>query len=207
MDAAVRERRVQWEWLKDSAENPLHREAHILANGLATQSAKPQPAAAPGPPEKLTHTDEAGRPRMVDIAAKPDTVREAVARGAVRMKASTFDLIKGGSLPKGDVLTVAQLAGIMAAKQTSSLIPLCHPLLIGDVNVEFILDEEEKAVQITATVKSTGKTGVEMEALTATAVAALTIYDMCKGVDRGMKIENIRLARKSGGKSGTIVLE
>ena len=110
-------------------------------------------------------------------------------------------------MPKGDVLTVAQLAGIMAAKQTPQLIPLCHPLLIGDVEVEFGLDEEASAVEVTATVKSTGKTGVEMEALTAVAVSALTIYDMCKAVDHGIQIENIRLIRKSGGKSGTLKLE
>ena len=157
--------------------------------------------------EKLTHIDKAGRPRMVDITEKPDTHREAVAKGVVRMQASTFELIKKGKMAKGDVLVVAQLAGIMAAKQTPSLIPLCHPILIGEIKVEFSLDEENSIVEIMATVESTGKTGVEMEALTATAVTALTIYDMCKAVDRGMRIENIRLVRKSGGKSGTINLE
>jgi len=157
--------------------------------------------------EKLTHVDELGRPRMVDITGKADTRREAVARGIVTMKAATFELLKKGSMPKGDVLTVAQLAGITAAKQTPNLIPLCHPLLIGDIKVEFNLDDENNAVEITATVKSTGKTGVEMEALTATAVAALTIYDMCKAVDRSMRIDGIRLVKKSGGKSGTINLE
>ncbi len=157
--------------------------------------------------EKLTHIDASGRPRMVDVTDKPDTQREAIARGVVRMKASTFDLIKKGAIAKGDVLAVAQLAGIMAAKQTPGLIPLCHPLLIGDIKVEFRLDEENSIAEITTTVKSTGKTGVEMEALTATAVTALTIYDMCKAVDRGMRIESIRLVRKSGGKSGTIDLE
>ena len=151
--------------------------------------------------------DDSGRPRMVDISDKPDTNREAVAKGMVSMQASTFQLLKEGKTAKGDVLAVAQLAGIMAAKQTPGLIPLCHPILIGDVKVEFSLDEKSSTVEITATVKSAGKTGVEMEALTATAVAALTIYDMCKAVDRGMKIENIRLVRKSGGKSGTIKLE
>ncbi|MFC2065695.1 cyclic pyranopterin monophosphate synthase MoaC [Chloroflexota bacterium] len=157
--------------------------------------------------EKLTHIDDAGRPKMVNVTGKPDTHREAVARGSVRMQASTFALLKKGKMAKGDVLTVAQLAGIMAAKQTSDLIPLCHPIPIGDIRVEFSLDEENSAVEITAAVESTGKTGVEMEALTATAVAALTIYDMCKAVDRGMRIENIRLIKKSGGKSGTINLE
>ena len=157
--------------------------------------------------EKLTHIDSKGRPRMVDISEKPDTQREAVARGMVRMLDSTFQLLAKGEMAKGDVLVVAQLAGIMAAKKTSDLIPLCHPILIGDIRVEFGLDEENSSVEITATVQSAGKTGVEMEALTAVAVAALTIYDMCKAVDRGMKIENIRLVRKSGGKSGTITLE
>ncbi len=144
---------------------------------------------------------------MVDITEKPDTRRVAVAKGRVSMKASTFQLLKGGKMAKGDVLAVAQLAGIMAAKQTPNLIPLCHPILIGDVRIELSLDEKSSTVEITATVGSTGKTGVEMEALTATAVTALTIYDMCKAVDRGMRIENIRLVRKSGGKSGTITLE
>lgn len=155
----------------------------------------------------LTHIDEMGRPRMVDITGKADTRREAVAKGLVRMKSSTFDLLKKGEMAKGDVLAVAQLAGIMAAKQTPNLIPLTHPLLIGDIDVGFNLDEANSTVEITVTVKSEGKTGVEMEALTATAIAALTIYDMCKAVDRGMRIENIRLAKKSGGKSGTITLE
>ena len=157
--------------------------------------------------EKLTHLDDAGRPRMVDVTDKPDTVREAVAKGVVRMQATTFNLIKQGGVAKGDVLAVAQLAGIMAAKQTPDLIPLCHPILIGDIKVDFSLDEANSTIEITATVSSIGKTGVEMEALTATTIAALTIYDMCKAVDRGMKIENIRLIRKSGGKSGTIELE
>ena len=157
--------------------------------------------------DKLTHMDEAGRPRMVDITEKTDTNREAVVKGMVRMQTATFNLIQEGKMGKGDVLAVAQLAGIMAAKKTPDLIPLCHPILIGEIKVEFELDEKNSTIEITTSVKSTGKTGVEMEALTATTVAALTIYDMCKAVDRGMKIENIRLVRKSGGKSGTITLE
>ncbi len=157
--------------------------------------------------EELTHMDALGRPRMVDVTDKPDTQREAVAKCRVRMKASTLDRLKRGKMPKGDVLAVAQLAGIMAAKQTPHIIPLCHPVLIGDIKVEFSLDEPNCTVEITTTVKSIGKTGVEMEALTATAVTALTIYDMCKAVDRGIQIESIRLIRKSGGKSGTISLE
>ena len=144
---------------------------------------------------------------MVDVGGKSDTVRQAIARGKVTMQPATFKMIIQGRSAKGDVLTVAQLAGISAAKKTPDLIPLCHTILIDSVKVEFMLDEATNSIEITSTVDSTGKTGVEMEALTATAVAALTIYDMCKAVDRGMKIESIRLARKSGGKSGTIELE
>jgi len=156
---------------------------------------------------ELSHLDENGRPRMVSVTDKADTRRRAIARGTVRMQPETFQLILSGGIKKGDVLTVAQLAGIMGAKKTPDLIPLCHPLLIGSVNVEFTPDEASSTIGITATVEVTGKTGVEMEALTAVAVAALTIYDMCKAVDRGMRIEEIRLVHKSGGKSGTIVLE
>jgi cyclic pyranopterin phosphate synthase len=157
--------------------------------------------------EELTHIDKAGRPKMVDISAKAATKRRAVARGLVRMKSATLDLIKKGGTKKGEVLATAQLAGIMAAKQTPTLIPLCHPIPIEEITVEFKLDQKNSAIEITSTARSTGKTGVEMEALTATAVAALTIYDMAKAVDRGMKIENIRLVQKSGGKSGEIKLE
>ncbi len=157
--------------------------------------------------EELTHIDASGQPRMVDVTGKPDTQREAVARCLVRMKASTLERLRKGDMPKGGVLAVAQLAGIMAAKQTPHIIPLCHPVLIGDVKVEFSLDEQNGTVEIATAVKSLGKTGVEMEALTAAAITALTIYDMCKAVDRGIQIENLRLVRKSGGKSGAITLE
>jgi cyclic pyranopterin phosphate synthase len=148
-----------------------------------------------------------GRVRMIDVGGKPDSEREAVAKGTIRMQASTFKLLREGALPKGDVLAAAQVAGIMAAKQTPSLLPLCHPLLLSEVKVDFDLDSRNKAVNITAAVKTTGKTGVEMEALTAVAISALNIYDMCKGVDPKMRIESIRLARKSGGKSGEVVFE
>ncbi len=157
--------------------------------------------------EKLTHMDASGRPRMVDVSGKTDTQRQAVAKCLVRMKAATLERLKKGNMAKGDVLAVAQLAGIMAAKQTPDIIPLCHPVLIADVKVEFSLDEENSTVEVTVAVKSLGRTGVEMEALTATAITALTIYDMCKAVDRGIKIESLRLIRKSGGKSGIIELE
>jgi cyclic pyranopterin phosphate synthase len=155
---------------------------------------------------KLTHIDESGRARMVDVGQKPDTERIAIARGTVKMRPETFELIKNGQVAKGDVLAVAQVAGISAAKQTPNLIPMCHPIIIDSVAMNFTMKEPD-AVEITATVKCTGKTGVEMEAVTAVSVAALTIYDMCKAVDRGMVIENVRLVKKSGGKSGTIILE
>jgi cyclic pyranopterin phosphate synthase len=156
---------------------------------------------------KLSHVDESGRARMVDVTGKDDTVREAVAKGSVRMKPETLALIQSGSVPKGDVLAVAQVAGVMAAKRTHELIPMCHPLLLSAIDVRLEPDEKESAVRITATVRTTGKTGVEMEALTAVSVAALTIYDMCKALDRGMRIEGVRLARKSGGRSGEVALE
>ncbi len=156
---------------------------------------------------KLTHLDDSGRARMVDVGDKPDTVRVATARGRISMKPHTLALIQEGGIAKGDVLAVAQVAGIMAAKRTHELIPMCHPLLLTNVSVEFAPNEAESTIEITATVKSTGKTGVEMEALTAVSVAGLTIYDMCKAVDRAMRLGDIRLVRKSGGKSGEIVLE
>ena len=157
--------------------------------------------------KKLTSKYALSRLRMIDVTQKPDTQREAVAKGMVRMQASTLDQLTKDKLPKGDVLAAAQLAGIMAAKQTPHIIPLCHPIPIGDIKVEFNLDEENSTVEITTTVKSVGKTGVEMEALTATAVTALTIYDMCKTIDQSLRIESIRLIRKSGGKSGVVNLE
>jgi len=214
LDEAVSQRLVRWEWINRDVKNPFHKEAHALATNLASKDERlqPVPIEKKGVPktavvEELTHIDAQGRPRMVDVTGKPDTQREAVAKCMVRMKASTFDRLKKGSIPKGDVLAVAQLAGIMAAKQTPHIIPLCHPVLIGDIKVEFNLDEESSAVEITTAVKSIGKTGVEMEALTATVVTALTIYDMCKAVDRSIQIESIRLIRKSGGKSGVVILE
>jgi cyclic pyranopterin phosphate synthase len=157
--------------------------------------------------KNLSHMDKKGRPKMVDVSGKAETERIAIAKGLVKMQAATFERIKEGRVEKGDVLAVAQLAGISAAKQTSHLIPLCHPIPIDEVKIDFALDEKNNAVEITAAVKSTGKTGVEMEALTAVAVAALTIYDMVKSMDRGARIESIRLVKKSGGKSGEITLE
>jgi cyclic pyranopterin phosphate synthase len=159
------------------------------------------------PTPKLTHVDESGRARMVDVGAKDDTERIAIARGEIVMKPETLALIRAGSIKKGDVLSVAQVAGIMAAKKTSELIPLCHPLALTKVDVDLALDESLPGVQITATAKTVGKTGVEMEALTAVSVAALTVYDMVKAAEKTMKIQNIRLVEKHGGKSGDIVNE
>ena len=144
---------------------------------------------------------------MVDVSAKKDTKREAIARGSVRMQAATLRLILAGGVEKGDVIATARLAGIMAAKRTHELIPLCHPLPLTHIDVKITPDRRASSLEIEAVVRTTAKTGVEMEALTAVAVAALTVYDMCKAVDRGMRVESVRLARKRGGNSGEIVLE
>jgi cyclic pyranopterin phosphate synthase len=153
----------------------------------------------------LSHLDDEGRAHMVDVSRKEDTVREATARGRVLMLRETLALVERGAMEKGDVLAVAQVAGVMAAKQTGSLIPMCHPLPITGVDLRFHFDRETPALEIEATARVVGKTGVEMEALTAVSVAALTVYDMCKAVDRAMAISDVRLMRKSGGKSGDFV--
>lgn len=152
---------------------------------------------------KLTHFDAEGRAVMVDVSGKDETARTAIAGASVLMAKETLALILSGGHKKGDVLGVARLAGIMAAKRTPELIPLCHPLPLASVEVDLVPDPARNAVDIKATCKLTGRTGVEMEALTAASVAALTVYDMCKAVDRGMRITDLRLLRKSGGKSGT----
>jgi len=151
----------------------------------------------------LTHFDSDGNAVMVDVSAKDETERVATAAGAIVMQPETVQLIADGGVKKGDVLSVARLAGIMGAKKTPDLIPLCHPLALSSVKVELSIDTDRNAVDIEATCKLKGRTGVEMEALTAVSVAALTVYDMCKAVDRGMQITDIRLTHKSGGKSGT----
>ncbi len=156
--------------------------------------------------DRLTHFDAEGRAVMVDVGGKPITDRSATARARVVMQPATLAMIRGGTAKKGDVLGVARLAGIMAAKRTADLIPLCHPLPITNVTIE-LEPEGEDTVEIAATVKTTGQTGVEMEALTAASVAALTVYDMCKAVDRGMRIEGLRVVAKSGGKSGDFTQE
>ncbi len=157
--------------------------------------------------KKLSHIDESGRARMVDVGNKPITERVAIAKGEVHMLQETLDLILRGALKKGDVLSVAQLAGVMAAKRTSELIPLCHPLSVNQVMVDVEPDPALPGVEITATVRTSGKTGVEMEALTAVSVAALTVYDMAKAVEKTMRIENVRVVEKRGGQSGDLVNE
>jgi cyclic pyranopterin monophosphate synthase len=150
----------------------------------------------------FTHFDAAGNAAMVDVSDKPETARSATARTRVLMQAATLAMIEAGAAKKGDVLGVARIAGIMAAKRTAELIPLCHPLPITAVTVDLVTDSAAGSVEIGATVRTTGQTGVEMEALTAASVAALTVYDMCKAVDRGMRIDALRVTHKAGGKSG-----
>lgn len=150
----------------------------------------------------FSHFNDSGRARMVDVSEKTETVRTAVAAGRVLVNADTFELIKTGGMKKGDVLATAQIAGIMGAKRTSEVIPMCHPIMLTGVDIDLSLNEAERSVEIQATAKCTGATGVEMEALTAVSVAALTVYDMCKAVQRDIEITDIRLLKKTGGKSG-----
>ena len=199
LDTAVKERRVTWKWVRGHAGNPGNEEADALANQ--------QIGAPPEGKGALPHLDQQGHARMVDVGGKEPTAREAVARGSVHMKPETLRLITQGQVQKGDVLSVARVAGVMAAKRTSELIPLCHPIPLDQVTVDLEPDDDASAVHITATARTTAKTGVEMEAMTAVAIAALTVYDMCKSVDRGIRVEAIRLVSKSGGRSGDIVLE
>ena len=155
--------------------------------------------------DELTHIDESGKARMVDVTPKSDTHRIAIAEGKIYMKSSTLDMIEASEIAKGDVLAVARIAGIMSAKRTAELVPLCHTILLTGVNVDFtsFRNDGTSGIAIRSKVISSGKTGVEMEALTAISVSALTIYDMCKAIDRGMRISDIRLIEKRGGKSGT----
>ena len=210
IDRVVTDRDVTFRWVRGHADNELNHLADRLAVAAAREAADrgsgaPSGAASePSEPSRastLTHTDDHGRARMVDVGTKAVTERVAVARAAVRMQADTLQLIREGGFEKGDVLSVARIAGVMAAKKTHELIPLCHPIPLTQATVDFDTSASD-VVAIESTARASWKTGVEMEALTAVAVAALTIYDMCKSVDRGMRIEAIRLARKSGGKSG-----
>ena len=199
LDQAAAQRQVSWQWVRGHAGQPENEEADHLASQEAGTINDTTPS--------LTHLDEKGQARMADVGWKGDTEREAIARGFVAMKPETLKLILSGDVEKGDVLATARVAGIMAAKRTPDLIPLCHPLPLTQVSVELEPDQEASGIHITASVKTVAKTGVEMEALTAVAVAGLAIYDMCKSMDRGMRIESVRLAQKRGGKSGEIILE
>ena len=225
LDELSASRRVRWEEVRGHTGHPENEFVNALAQweaGVVREKPALERYVRPGatardaaaaPPEggadaaRLTHLDEQGRARMVEVGAKPETVREAVARGSIVMRPETLALIRRGGVEKGDVLATARLAGIMGAKQTPQLIPLCHPIPLTHVDVEFAFDESRSAIDITAAARAVARTGVEMEALTAVAVAALTIYDMAKAADRAMRIEGVRLVRKSVGRSGDIVLE
>ena len=201
---------VEWRWVRGHNGDRWNEAADRLAVAAMNIAAGRETGATSEPTkpaDSLTHIDDEGRARMVDVGDKPVTDREATAKGHVPLQPETLRLIKEGLMKKGDVLTIAQLAGIMGAKRTSELIPLCHPLPLNQVSVDFELDESNSRIEITASARTSSKTGVEMEALTAVSVAALTVYDMCKAVDRGIRIENIRLVRKRGGQSGDITLE
>ena len=203
-------RSVEWRWVRGHNGNRWNEAADRLAASAMKIAAGENYDADSGsakPAGSLTHLDDEGRAQMVDVGEKPITDREATAQGHVSVLPETLRLIKEGLMKKGDVLTIAQLAGIMGAKQTSNLIPLCHPLPLNQIRVELQLDEAQNRIEISGTVSTSAKTGVEMEALTAVSIAALTVYDMCKAVDRGVRIEAIRLVRKTGGRSGDINLE
>ena len=222
LDALAGEYHIQWEWVKGHASIPGNEYVNQLAGfeaGVtkappdlshflgpeASEESLQEETGGAGP--SLTHLDQQGRVEMVDVGWKPVTDREAVAWGYVSMQPETLRLIQDSLIKKGDVLTIAQLAGIMGGKRTSELIPLCHPLPLDKLDVELELEPGQNRVKISALARTSAKTGVEMEALTAVSVAALTVYDMCKGVDRGIVIGGIRLVRKSGGQSGDINLE
>ena len=198
LDEAAGQHKVTWQWVRGHTGNPGNEEANALALRQAQSSLKGKPT--------LSHLDSQGNAQMVDVSGKDATLRDAVAEGLVHMKPSTLRLIKDGDIDKGDVLAVARVAGIVAAKRTWELIPMCHPVPLDRVAIEFNLDAAG-AIRITASARTTAKTGVEMEALTAVNIAALTIYDMAKAVDKAMKISEVRLVSKSGGRSGDYSLE
>lgn len=206
LDRIVAGRRVEWRWTQGHAGDPFNE----LADRLAVAASLAPKGGSAGSPEKaarLTHLTESGEARMVDVGDKQVTERIAVARALLVMKPNTRKLIESGGFEKGDVLGVARVAGVMAAKRTHDLIPLCHPIPLTQVTIDFDSSTGPGEIQITATARATWKTGVEMEALTAATVSALTVYDMCKAVDRGMRIDNVRLIKKTGGKSGDWIAE
>ena len=198
LDSLASTRTIKWEWVKGHAGDIYNERADMLA----TQAIPKNPGEA-----SLTHLDKEGNARMVDVGWKNETQREAIVKAQVIMKKETLELIREGTIKKGDVLTVARIAGIMGAKQTSNLIPMCHPISLDVVSVDLEMDSKSSSILITCTAKTSAKTGVEMEAMTAASVTALTIYDMCKAVDRGIIIKDLRLVRKSGGKSGDVILD
>ena len=210
LDAAVAKRNVSWKWVRGHSGHPFNELADDLARGEAREFRKSgsqkvsdrYSSQGTNASPSLSHLDSAGKARMVDVGAKPDTDRVAEARGNVTMSPETYQMIREGGFEKGDVIGTARVAGVMAAKQTSNLIPLCHPLPLTQVNVEIAPLPHNGGLEIICTARTRAKTGVEMEALTGVSVAALTIYDMCKSADRGMVIGDIRLTHKSGGKSG-----
>ena len=205
LDGLVAERQVRWEWVRGHDGHPLNEEADAIA---AKESGVSPALLSQGPSSPaLTHLDQQGRAQMVDVSGKAVTQREAVAKGFVAMRPETLALITSGKVEKGDVFATARLAGILGAKQTPNLIPLCHPIPLDQVTVEMEPDLEQNGIHITAVARTDAKTGVEMEALTAVSIAALTIYDMCKSLDRAIRIQSVRLMSKRGGKSEDVVLE
>ena len=204
LDRALAGRDVRWEWIRGHRGSQLNERAHSLANTAARAIAEDAGTQAK---RTLTHVDESGKARMVDVGEKEITERTAVAAGSVVMRPETLRLIREGGFEKGDVLGVARTAGIMAAKRTHDLVPLCHPIPITHLSVEFDAAGADDRVNITATARAKWSTGVEMEALTAVAVAGLTVYDMCKSAAKGMRIEGVRLVRKTGGRSGDFVAD
>lgn len=236
LDSIVNDKNVTWEWIRGHNGHVLNEEADSIAVAQAAIHSKvsaqedsaiqtsftlpgsAQPSTARNvsymtvpdsgsKARRLSHIDEQGNAQMVDVSEKHATLREATARGRISMEKPTLEAIKGGRIEKGDVITVARIAGIMAAKKTAELIPMCHPLALTHISVELEYAESPPSLNISATVRTTDKTGVEMEALTAVSVAALTVYDMCKAIDKRMTIGEIHLAKKSGGKSGTFSAE
>ena len=210
LDSLISQRKVTWQWVRGHDGNPDNERADRIAVDMARELLNLGGVELVDNNEEdagLSHVDVHGNATMVDVGWKDATSREAEARGCVFINKETLSLIKKGDMKKGDVLSVARISGIMAAKNTSNLIPLCHPLPIDQVAISLDLDEMNNKVDISATVRTFAKTGVEMEALTAVSVAALTVYDMCKSVDMNITIENIRLVRKQGGKRGSIAFE
>ena len=207
LDSLSGSRQVAWKWVRGHAGNNWNEEADRLAVSAMKQGDSGNADGGSSKSAALTHLDQEGSAKMVDVGSKPVTDRQATATGYLSVSPETVKLIQQDLTKKGDVLTVAQLAGIMGAKRTSDLIPLCHPLPLNRVDVQLELDPQQDRINVTATVSTSAKTGVEMEALTAVSVAALTVYDMCKSADRGIRIEGVRLLRKTGGQSGDITLE